>query len=237
MEKERKVSLSKDATPRLVMTLAVTLTLLLFSQSQSWAQEASKSNFYLKGMLGIGGIKKIPTRMWTTENEEVKVGTGFNIEGALGYMVTSTSMVEVGLGYQSSWESPTVSNGAAYFKRIPLTATFIYQFPSQTSYQFYFGGGGGLYLSPEFYREVEGLFETKVKYNSSSGFHGLVGVSPKSEESSLFWFGEFKYVGGIKYKFKEGTDEDGIKIYVDAMGWEEIDGNQWILNMGIGYHL
>lgn len=238
MEKERKVSLSKDATPRLVMTLAVTLTLLLFSQSQSWAQEASKSNFYLKGILGAGmGSEEVHHGTVTTEGEEVMIrtGGGFNIEGALGYLFTPTSMVEIALGYQSVGENPPLSNGDGSFKRFPLTATYIHQLPGQKTYRFYLGGGGGIYLSPELYSEWEGHYKAKCKYDSSFGYHGLVGVSYKrSKRVPYSFFGELKYVGGVKYKFKEGT-WNGTKLTENTVlpEWKEFSGNQFFFNAGV----
>lgn len=201
-----------------------------------WAQGTLKDKIYLKGAIGYGGGKNFSLFVPTTTGEipKTSAGGGRNMEGALGYKISSISMVELGLGYQKGNEEPEISNGDAYFKRMPITLTYIYQILSKLPYRFYLGGGLGYYLLPELYMENRDTREELIgKYDSSFGFHGLGGVNYKLE--GFYIFCEFKYVASVKYKLKEVTIND-VKIDLKPEvhnEWKELDGSQWIFNVGI----
>jgi hypothetical protein len=216
--------------------LSIGLIIVVLNASQLLAAEGLKENVYIKGAIGYGGGKDVSLFMWTEDNKEVKTsaGGGRNMEGGAGYKFNPNQAIEFGFGYQKSSEDLELSNGDSYFKRVPLTITYIHQIPSSSSYRLYLGGGGGIYLSPELYREGPGI-ETICKYKSSFGPHGLIGIVYKLNTFPIFC--ELKYVL-IKYKFKEG-EENGIILTPDNTNpiiwnaWKELNGNQWIFNIGI----
>jgi len=199
---------------------------------------APQRKLYLKGTIGFGiGFEKIATGLYKVyeddrEPKEIFIypGGGINAEAVLGYRVISSLAVELGIGYQSSGTS--VKDDTVYFRRIPLTITLINEFKSGGSIKFYAGGGGGLYFSPKTYAAVgEGTVD--IKYDSSFGFHGLVGITTRTQAKPLFFFWEAKFVGFTKYKWNEAT-LNGYSA-IPTTEFQEMNGNGIFINFGICY--
>ncbi len=199
---------------------------------------APQSKAYLKGIIGFGiGFEKIATGLYKIyeddrEPEEIFIypGGGINAEVVLGYRIMQSLGVEIGIGYQSSGASS--KNEEVYFRRMPLTITLVNEFKGSGSIQFYAGAGGGFYFSPKTYVSV-GSTTIDIKYDSSFGFHGLVGITKKTQKKPLFFFGEARFVGFIKYKWNEATLNGSAVIPADK--FKELNGNGIFINLGIGY--
>jgi len=200
----------------------------------SWPQKVSNGKSYLKGILGFGwGGDDLPTG-WVVSGTGKAVtlssGGGYEIGGGLGYKIDLSSSVEFGASYRSSGLSENVLNAEGSFKRIPITVTYIYNFPIKTkdslSGHFYLGGGAGMYMSPNVY--IEGLGVTvDYDYANSIGFHGLVGWE-RIEKPNVFV--ELRYVK-VNYEFKRGT----INGYnaIPSSAYKNIDGSSIDLILGV----
>ena len=210
----------------------------ILQQASNQAVETPRK-FYIKGIFGAGyGFEEVYLYMWLVKEggEEgsdiyVRSGGGLNLEAALGYHILQNLMVEIGIGYQVTPNNPKGVGGKGWFKRIPLQLTLLYEFPTQSSLQFYIGGGGGIYLGPELFRELTGSIDASVYYDPPIGFHGLAGIKfiPKKKKS-FYFFLETELNLGIKYKWNDSN-------VIPFTDWLEFGGNQILFNFGIVYYL
>jgi SH3-like domain-containing protein len=96
---------------------------------------ALKRKFSLKLTLGGGiGFEKIETNFYKVQgdsSDEIIISPGGGASFALdfGYYITRGLRLELGIGFQSSGVSVLKSNDEVTFTRMPLTLTFLYEFP------------------------------------------------------------------------------------------------------------
>jgi len=204
--------------------------------SQSAA--ALKRKFSLKLTMGFGyGFERLETNYFREQGDNrdpiiISPGGGGHFGLEVGYYVTRELRMELGFGYQNSGVFASNKDEIS-FTRVPLTLTFIYEFPSPKSYQIYAGGGAGLYNAPEMKVEV-GNTNINIKYGSSFGLHGLLGIITRSKSGKWFYFGELRYVGVFNYKWTDAT----INGYPAIPGskYKEFGGNGIFILFGIGLY-
>jgi len=199
---------------------------------------APRHKFYLKGILGFGiGFEKIPTgvyKIYENDREPEKIniypGGGINIDGIFGYQIIPALNAELGIGYQSSGSS--AGDDEVSFHRAVLTLSLVHEFESKSSIHFYVGAGPGIYFAST-YKEEIGDYKGEIAYVSSFGLHGLAGVVKRTKGKRLFYFGEIRFAGLIKYKWDEATVNGYPAIPISA--YKELNGNGIFINVGIGY--
>lgn len=198
----------------------------------------SQYKFYLKGTLGFGvGFEKISSGFekiyeGDRESEEIFIypGGGINIEGGFGYLIIPALKAELGIGYQASGTS--AEDDKVSFYRGVLTLSLIYEFQSKSSIHFYIGAGPGMYFSPAYTAEV-GSSRAEITYDPSFGLHGLAGIVSQKEGKPLFYFGEIRLAGLIKYNWNKATFVN-YPSYITS-NFLEMSGNGVFINFGIGY--
>jgi hypothetical protein len=192
----------------------------------------------LKLTLGYGfGFESIETGAYKiyddrTEPITLHPGGGGNFGVDVGYLITRSLKLELGIGYQNS--GVIAGEEQVTFSRMPLALTLTYELPSQRSYNIYLGGGGGLYNGAEVKYEVDNM-DINVKYKSSFGIHGLVGFIKRSKSRKWFWFGELKYVSVFKYQWTKATYSGMAYILYSSNPYAEFGANGIFLNFGIGW--
>ncbi|GAF70852.1 unnamed protein product [marine sediment metagenome] len=211
------------------------------------------NTFYLKGIFGAGaGFDEVSMYTWAQkydisgapigDREEILIrpGGGVNLEGIVGYGITSDVRVEAGIGYNTVGGSPKVKDVKSSFRSFPLRISVIKDFLITTS-KFYVGGGISMYLAPELHREAEiegNKIENTITYSAPVGINVLTGLEMPLGEK-YFLFGELRYTGGITYEWEEFT-ENGIEYDLNKITiypkWREIDGNNLFFNFGIGIY-
>lgn len=202
-------------------------------------EAAMKRKFSLKLTLGFGfGFEKIETDFYKTQGEnteriDVYPGGGGSFGLDLGYYLTRELKLELGIGYQNSGVFASNKDEVS-FTRVPLTLTLLYEFPSPKSFQVYAGAGAGLYNAPEMKAKV-GSYSGTIKYGSSFGLHGLVGVLTRSKSGKWFYFGELRYVGVFNYKWTE-ISENGYSGGIPQQKYQEFGGNGIFVLFGIGFY-
>ncbi len=207
--------------------------------------------FYIKGILGAGGgFDKIymyavsqkydflGAPIGKSEKIFLRPGGGLNIEGVVGYGITSDVKVEAGIGYNSASWSPDIEKGEGNFRSFPLRISVIKDFATKTTMKFYVGGGISMYLAPELYRKAEfegNKIKNTVTYSTPVGINVLTGMDIPIGEK-YFMFGELRYTGGITYEWEEHT-QNGIECDGVFPDWDDFDGNNLFFNFGIGIYL
>lgn len=202
------------------------------------AESAKRRKLSLKLTLGFGfGFESIETgayKIYNDRSEPITLhpGGGGNMGVDVGYFITESLKVELGIGYQNS--GVIAGDEQVTFSRMPLTLTLSYELPSQRSYNIYVGGGAGLYNAPEVKYDVDNV-DINVKYNSSFGIHGLAGFIKRSKSRKWFWFGELKYVGVFNYKWTKASYHGMASTLYSSNPFAEFGANGIFVNFGIGW--
>ncbi len=202
------------------------------------AESAKRRKLSLKLTLGFGfGFESIETGAYKiyedrTEPITLHPGGGGNFGVDFGYLFTENVKLELGIGIQNS--GVIAGEEQVTFSRMPLTLTLSYKFPSARSFNVYIGGGGGLYNAPEVKYDVDN-FDINVKYDSSFGIHGLVGLVKRPKGKNWFFFGELRYVAVFNYKWKTATYHGMSFPLYSSDPFAEFGGNGIFINFGIGW--
>lgn len=202
------------------------------------AESTKRRKLSLKLTLGFGfGFESIDTgavKLYEDRTEPITLhpGGGGNFGVDFGYLITENMKVEVGIGYQSS--GVISGDEQVTFSRMPLTLTLSYKFPSPRSFNVYVGGGGGLYNAPEVKYDVDN-FDINVKYGSSFGLHGLVGLLKRPKGKNWFFFGELRFVAVFNYKWNTATYHGMSFPLYSSDPFAEFGANGIFFNFGIGW--
>ncbi len=202
------------------------------------AESAKRRKLSLKLTLGFGfGFESIETgayKIYENRTEPITLhpGGGGNFGIDFGYLFTESIKLELGIGYQNS--GVISGDEQVTFSRMPLTLTLSYKFPSPRSFNVYVGGGGGLYVAPEVKYDVDNI-DINVKYGSSFGLHGLVGLVKRPKGKNWFFFGEFRYVAVFNYKWETATYHGTSFPLYSSDPFAEFGANGIFVNFGIGW--
>jgi len=209
-------------------------------QEETAPRPSRPRKFRLKGIIGLGiGFDRIPTGIykksfvsddWT--EVELMPGGGIHAEADIGYQIFPGLAIELGIGYQSTGTGVKDTKEEVTFKRYPLTLTLIHDFKSRGSVHVYIGGGVGYYSSPRIYVKVSSV-ELEITYKPSLGFHGLLGLSWKSNDLPIFFFGEIRFAGVMNYTWEKAS-ANGYEAIPSAT-YEKLTGKGIYLNFGVGY--
>jgi len=202
------------------------------------ADSSKRRKISLKLTLGFGfGFESIETGAYKiyddrTEPVTLHPGGGGNFGVDLGYLFTENMKLELGIGYQNS--GVVAGDEQVSFTRMPLTLTLSYKFPSPRSFNVYVGAGGGLYAAPEVKYDVDNV-DINIKYGSSFGLHGLVGLVKRPKGKNWFFFGELRYVAVFNYKWEEATYHGSSFPIYSSESFYEFGANGIFVNFGIGW--
>jgi len=235
--------------------LVITVTLILFIACAIFGveQDTTKSKTkkiykkiappgktYFSGIFGFGpGFEKVFTGIGTKrENDEddeldkvnIYPGGGINLEANFGYFFTPTFRMELGIGYQSSGK--TFENGDVSIKRYPLKIHFFKDVGMLRSFNVAIGVGAAYNMSPIYHSKV-GDREEECEYEPSTAIHASINFNKFIENKPYFVFGEFRYVGAVKYEWKKATVNGSPAVPISD--FEELNGDGIQFNFGIGY--
>jgi len=196
--------------------------------------------FYVKGIVGFGlGFDRIPTGIYKksfTSDEWMEVillpGGGIGLDAYLGYRFIPSTMLELGIAYQSTGTSVKDTGDEIHFQRYPLSVTLIHEIKSKGKMTFYFGAGAAYYLGPNFLLRMSGL-EINIDYKPSPGFHGLIGLASKPKSHGFFYFFEMKFSGIMSYEWEKALVE-GIP-FIPTDEYAKLTGKGIYIDIGFGY--
>ena len=244
----------KFRNENLVLFILFSLFLIYFSLTLPATAQVVKNEpaltgnenlkWHIEGVFLVGaGIEKHEVGR-TTDNDEISISGGGGVGGQLiiGYRLSPTFDLNLGVAIQNSSLKPDVENADGKFFRTALLANIKYRIQISSSSLINVGGGFGYYFPGELdidASEISGGAHNIYEYDNSPGIHLLA-------EYEGFFRKDFSWSIGLQYSIVsydiKSAKSNEITVPLDQLPASvrdevgELDGSGVDLRIGVNYY-